>query len=57
MLNRCCAAVLLLTLVTACGNDSGPDADEPAPTSSTPVGTTDEQTPSASDEPGSVHDT
>jgi predicted lipoprotein with Yx(FWY)xxD motif len=51
MLNRCCAAVLLLTLVTACGNDSGSDADEPAPTSSTPVGTADEQTPSASDEP------
>jgi predicted lipoprotein with Yx(FWY)xxD motif len=33
MLTRCCAAVLLLALLSGCGDDSGPEADEPAPTS------------------------
>lgn len=34
MLTRVCAAMLLLTLLTACGDDSDPEADEPASTSS-----------------------
>ena len=33
MLARCCTAVLLVAVLAACGNDSGPDADEPAATS------------------------
>ena len=50
MLTRCCAALLFLTLVSACGNGSSPDADEPAPTSRAPVDMTDEPTPSTTDE-------
>ena len=51
MLTRCCAAVLLLTFLSACGDDSSPDTDEPAPTSSTGVERTDEPTPSPTTEP------
>lgn len=51
MLTRCCAAVLLLTLLTACGDGSSPDADEPASTSSATVQPTDEPTPSPTAEP------
>ena len=50
MLTRCCAAVLLLSFLTACGDDSGPVADEPAPTSSAGVERTDEPTPSPTSE-------
>ena len=56
MLTRCCAVVLLLTFVlTACGDDSGPDADEPVATSSATVEPTDKPTdepaPSPTPEP------
>jgi predicted lipoprotein with Yx(FWY)xxD motif len=51
MLTRCCAAVLLLTFMTACGDDSSPDADSPAPTSSATDSTSDEPTPSPTTEP------
>lgn len=51
MLSRCYGAVVLLTLLTACGDDSGPDADEPASTSSATVDVTDEPTASTTDEP------
>jgi len=43
--------VLILTLLTACGGDSGPDADEPASTSSETVDMTDVPTASSTDEP------
>ena len=33
MLIRCCAVMLLLTFLAACGDGSGPDLDEPASTS------------------------
>lgn len=51
MLTRCCAVVLLLTLLTGCGDDPGPDADEADSATSATVGTTDEPTPSTTDEP------
>jgi len=51
MLIRCCATVLLLTIVTACGDDSSPDADAPASTSSATVQPTDEPTPSPTTDP------
>jgi predicted lipoprotein with Yx(FWY)xxD motif len=51
MLTRCCAVVVFLTFLTACGDDSGPDADEPASTSSATVEMTDEPTASTTDEP------
>jgi len=51
MLTRCCAAVLLLTVTTACGDDSSPDADAPASTASATVQPTDEPTPSPTAEP------
>ena len=35
MLSRCCAAVLLLTFLVACGDDPAPDADQPTSTAST----------------------
>jgi predicted lipoprotein with Yx(FWY)xxD motif len=47
MLIRWCSAALLVTVLTACGDSSGPDADEPASTSSPTVDSTDSQ----SDEP------
>jgi predicted lipoprotein with Yx(FWY)xxD motif len=47
MLTRICAAVLLLALMTGCGSDSGPGAQEAVPRSSTPIAsTTDEPAPS-----------
>jgi predicted lipoprotein with Yx(FWY)xxD motif len=61
MLTRCCAALLLLTLFTACGGDSDQDADDPAETSgatadvtdspSAPASASDAPTLSASPEP------
>ena len=44
MLTRCCAALLLLTVLTACGDDPSPDADEPASTSGATVDMTDAPT-------------
>jgi len=41
MVTRCCAAVLILTFLTACAEDSSPAADEPAPEASATVDTTD----------------
>lgn len=38
MLARCCTAVLLLAVLTACGSDSGRGADEPGASSSATVG-------------------
>ena len=43
--------MLILALLTACGDDSGPDADEPASTSSATVDMTDVPTASSTDEP------
>lgn len=51
MLTRCCAVVLLLTLLTACGDDPGADADAPDSATSATDGTTDEPTASTTDEP------
>ena len=51
MLIRCCAAALLLTFLTACGDDSSPEADEPASTPSATSETTDDPTPSPTKEP------
>jgi predicted lipoprotein with Yx(FWY)xxD motif len=51
MLIRCCAAVLLVTLLSACGDDSRPDAEPPASTPSATAETTDEPTPSPTTEP------
>ena len=58
MLARCGIAVLLLAFLTACGNDSGPGADEPTATSSAtatipdpPVSTSDDPTASPTPEP------
>lgn len=55
MLTRCCAATLLLALLTGCGDDSGSASDRPAPASSsadsvigTPTPTTDGPMPTAS---------
>jgi predicted lipoprotein with Yx(FWY)xxD motif len=50
MLTRCCTAVLLLTLLAACGDD-GPDVGEPASTSSATADGSDEPAVSPSDEP------
>ncbi len=46
MLTRCCAALLLLTFLTACGDNTGQEASEPAAT----VATTDAATAPATDE-------
>lgn len=51
MLTRCCASVLLLALLSACGGDSTPEADEPASTSATTDQETDEPAPSPTKEP------
>jgi predicted lipoprotein with Yx(FWY)xxD motif len=51
MLIRCCSAVLLLTLLSACGDDSRPDAEDAASTPSATAETTDEPTPSPTTEP------
>lgn len=51
MVTRLCAAVLLLTFLTACGDDSSPDAREPASTTGATVDTTDEPKPSATHAP------
>ena len=50
MLVRWCAVMLVLTFLAACGDDSGPDVDEPASTSGATVGTT-EEAPSPTDDP------
>ena len=50
MLIRCCAVILLLTFLAACGDGSGPDADEPASTSGATAGTP-EEAPSPTDDP------
>lgn len=55
MLTRCCAVVLLLTVLTACGEDSAPVAGEPSVTPSATieptVEPTAEPTPSVTPEP------
>ena len=55
MLIRCCAVVLLLTVLTACGEDSGSVAEAPSATPSTTVEPTteptDASTPSVTPEP------
>lgn len=51
MLTRWCAAVLLLGLLTACGDDSTKDADAPAPTPSSTVDATPTPTPAPSGSP------
>jgi len=51
MLTRCCAAVMLLTFLTGCGDDAGPDADAPASGSDATVDATDLPTASKPDEP------
>jgi predicted lipoprotein with Yx(FWY)xxD motif len=58
MVTRFCAASLLLTLLTACGDGSGSTADQPASTSSptdrvteAPTARTSEPTPSTTAEP------
>ena len=51
MLTRCCAAVLLLTFLAACGDDPAPDADEPASTASATDDATDEATASPTASP------
>jgi predicted lipoprotein with Yx(FWY)xxD motif len=58
MLTRLCSAVLLLTFLTACGDDSGSAADQPASTSSpidrvteAPTAATSEPAPSTAVEP------
>ena len=51
MLIRCTAAALLLTLLAACGDDSGTDADEPDSTPSATADVTDAPTASATAEP------
>jgi predicted lipoprotein with Yx(FWY)xxD motif len=55
MLTRWCAALLLLALLTACGDDTGQEAGEPAATlATTEAGTapaTDEQAPSPTPAP------
>ena len=51
MLTRCCAVALLLTLLTACGNNPDRDADESDPAISDTVDTTDQPTASTTDEP------
>ncbi len=53
MLIRCCAALLLVTFLAACGDDSDPDAGEPTETSSATVDITEVPTASTSDEPTS----
>jgi len=51
MLSRFCAATLLLTFLTACGEDSRPEADEPTSTPSPTDRATDAPTAAATDEP------
>lgn len=51
MLIRWCAVMLLLTFLAACGDDSGPDADEPAAASSATADGGDEAVVSPTDEP------
>jgi predicted lipoprotein with Yx(FWY)xxD motif len=52
MLSRCCTVLLLLAVLTACGEEPGPDADDPASTPSATVDAT-EAAPSPTDEPAS----
>jgi predicted lipoprotein with Yx(FWY)xxD motif len=52
MLSRCCTVLLLLTVLTACGDEPARDADDPAPTPSATSGTT-EATPSPTHDPAS----
>jgi len=51
MLSRFCAATLLLTLLTACGDDSRPEADELTSTPSPTDRATDAPTSASTDEP------
>jgi predicted lipoprotein with Yx(FWY)xxD motif len=50
MLPRLCALALCLGLLTACGDDPGPEADEPASTSSATDQSTDEPTAKMTDD-------
>lgn len=51
MLSRCCAVLLLLSVLTACGDESGgEEADDPVSTPSASVGTT-EPAPSPTEDP------
>lgn len=50
MLSRCCTVLLLLSVLTACGEEPGPDADDPVSTRSTTVDAT-EAASSPTDEP------
>ena len=51
MLRRLCVVALCVGLLTACGDDSGPEADEPASTSSATDPPTDEPTGTTTDDP------
>lgn len=51
MLPRLCAVALCVSLLTACGDDSGPEADESASTSSATDQSTDEPTAPMTDDP------
>ena len=51
MLPRLCAVALCVSLLTACGDDGGPEADEPASTSSPTVQPTDNPTLEMSEDP------
>lgn len=50
MLSRCCTVLLLLAVLTACGEEPGGEADDPASTPSASVGTT-EPAPSPTEDP------
>ncbi|WP_107767921.1 COG4315 family predicted lipoprotein [Nocardioides terrigena] len=50
MLSRCCAVLLLLSVLTACGEETGQDADDPVSTPSATVDAT-ETAPSPSEDP------
>ena len=51
LLTRCFAAALLLPLLAACGDDPGPNADEPDSATSATVDSSDAPTASPTDEP------
>lgn len=52
MLSRCCTVLLLLSVLTACGDESGGEAVDPASTSSATVDAT-ESAPSPTEDPAS----
>ena len=51
MLTRCCTALVLLAVLSACGDDGGSDAGEPVGSSSETVESTAVPTPEPTDEP------